>query len=165
MPNENLIVENIQATPETPRVYAGFFARFTAFILDKIIVGVPLFFVRIIFFMMRFGNPSHFLTQKIFFSFTVSDIILYCLASAYFIGMTYYTGRTLGKRLMRLQVVSAFDRKPSFFEIFFRETFGRFLSTFILCIGYLMIGAGTEKQALHDYLADTRVVYEWSADR
>ena len=56
-------------------------------------------------------------------------------------------------------MVSAEHRRPTFFEIAFREIIGRYLSTFILYIGYLMIGAGDQKEALHDYLADTRVVY------
>ena len=142
------------------RVYAGFFVRLTAFLLDKVIVGLPLILLRMIFMVFLPGSSAGFLAKKIFFSFTVLDVILYLLTIVYFVLLTYYFGGTLGKKMMKLRVVSAEDRKPTFFEIAFREIIGRYLSTFILYIGYLMIGAGDQKEALHDFLADTRVVYE-----
>ena len=146
-----------KSTPS--RVYAGFFVRFTAYLLDKIIVGVPLAIVRLILWMLQDADSSSILLRKIFFSFTLTDIILYLVSIAYFVLMTYFMGRTFGKRIMKLKVVSVEDRKLTFFEVAFREIIGRYLSTVILYIGYLMIGAGEQKEALHDYLADTRVVY------
>ena len=141
------------------RVYAGFFVRLTAYLLDKVIVGVPLVIVRFILWMLQDVDSSNILMRKIFFSFTLTDIILYLVSIAYFVLMTYFMGRTFGKRIMKLRVVSAEDRKLTFFEVAFREIIGRYLSTVILYIGYFMIGAGDQKEALHDYLADTRVVY------
>ena len=140
------------------RVYAGFFVRLTAYLLDKVIVGVPLVIVRFILWMLQDVDSSNILMRKIFFSFTLTDIILYLVSIAYFVLMTYFMGRTFGKRIMKLRVVSAEDRKLTFFEVAFREIIGRYLSTVILYIGYFMIGAGDQKEALHDYLADTRVV-------
>ncbi|MBQ6392170.1 MAG: RDD family protein [Eubacterium sp.] len=141
------------------RVYAGFFVRLTAYLLDKIIIGVPLVIVRLILWMLQDSSSSSILLRKVFFSFTLTDIILYLVSIAYFVLMTYFMGRTFGKRIMKLRVVSAEDRKLTFFEVAFREIIGRYLSTVILYIGYFMIGAGDQKEALHDYLADTRVVY------
>lgn len=141
------------------RVYAGFFVRLTAYLLDKVIVGVPLVILRLILWTLQDVDSSNILMRKIFFSFTLTDIILYLVSIAYFVLMTYFMGRTFGKRIMKLRVVSAEDRKLTFFEVAFREIIGRYLSTVILYIGYFMIGAGDQKEALHDYLADTRVVY------
>lgn len=146
-----------RSTPS--RVYAGFFVRLTAYLLDKIIVGVPLVIVRMILWMLQDVDSTNILMRKIFFSFTLTDVILYLVSIAYFVLMTYFMGRTFGKRIMKLRVVSAEDRKLTFFEVAFREIIGRYLSTVILYIGYFMIGAGDQKEALHDYLADTRVVY------
>lgn len=143
-----------------PRTYAGFFTRLTAYLLDKIILLIPLGLVRLIMGIISIAINVNVLHRQVFFSVTPADMILYSITAIYFILMTYLSGRTIGKRIMRIQVVSTEDRKPTFLEILFRETFGRFLSTFILCIGYLMIIAGKEKQALHDYLADTRVVFD-----
>ncbi len=145
---------------DTDRVYAGFFVRLTAFILDKIIVGLVLMVMRLAFMVFLTNGASGMLARKAFFSFTLSDVIIYLLTAAYFVLLTYYTGGTVGKKMMRIKVVSAEDRKPTFFEIAFREIIGRYLSAFILYIGYLIIGAGSQKEALHDRLADTRVVYD-----
>lgn len=145
------------------RVYAGFFVRLTAYLLDKVIVGVPLVLLRMILMIFLPGSSADFLARKVFFSFTVLDVMLYLLTIVYFVLLTYYFGGTVGKKMMKLRVVSAEDRKPTFFEIAFREIIGRYLSAFILYIGYLIIGAGEQKEALHDYLADTRVVYELGA--
>ena len=149
----------IKKRPASSRVYAGFFVRLTAYLLDKIIIGVPLVIVRLILWSLQDMDSANILVRKIFFSFTLTDIILYIISIAYFVFMTYLMGRTFGKRIMKLKVVSAEDRKPTLFEIAFREIIGRYLSTVILWIGYLMIGAGDQKEALHDYLADTRVIY------
>ena len=73
--------------------------------------------------------------------------------------LTYFTGSTLGKKLLQIQVVSAENRKLTFFEIVFRESVGRFLSALIIYIGYFMIGADKNKRGLHDILSDTCVVY------
>jgi len=167
MQNERIMIEEglppaaeaAEAVHPAGRVYAGFFVRLTAYLLDRAILCIPLLVMRLILKIIFHGETS-ILTNIIIFSFTLTDMILYALGTAYFVLLTYHRGRTLGKKLMRIRVVSAEDREPTFFEIFFRETFGRFLSAFFLCIGYLIIGAGDEKEALHDHLADTRVIYD-----
>ena len=63
------------------------------------------------------------------------------------------------KKLFQIRVVSAEDRKMTFFEVAFRETVGRFLSALILSIGYIMIAVDKQKRGLHDILSDTNVVY------
>ena len=81
------------------------------------------------------------------------------MQAAYFVMLTYFTGSTLGKKLFQIRVVSAEDRKMTFFEVTFRETVGRFLSALILSIGYIMIAIDKKKRGLHDILSDTNVVY------
>ena len=72
--------------------------------------------------------------------------------------MTYFTGSTLGKKCLRLQVVSSEKENLSFWDVLYRETIGRYLSS-LLGVGYLMMLLDREKRGLHDRLADTRVVY------
>lgn len=145
---------------EKERAFGGFFARLTAYMLDKLILFIPLLLVRLVLWLLVQNIFYHGMNREIFFAFSPTDIILYVLTVLYFIITTYFWEGTPGKKIMRLKVVSAEDRRPGFFEIFFRETFGRFLSSALLCIGYIIIGAGNQKQALHDYLADTRVIYD-----
>ena len=144
---------------EEKRVYAGFFVRLCAYLLDRLILLIPLSILRLILWFAASGMGIDFLKREVFFRFTPADMILYAAVAVYFIGVTYVTGRTIGKRIMRITVISNEDRKPSFLEILYRETIGRFLSSVIFCIGYLLIIVSDKKEALHDYLADTRVVY------
>ncbi len=140
-------------------MYAGFFVRLAAFIVDSLIIGAGLLIIKIPMWFASFGSEN--LLQKDFiFKYSVLDIVYYVLGVCYFALLTYYTGSTLGKKLFHLRVISSEDRKPTFFEIVFRESVGRFLSQLIVFIGYIMAGADRRKRGLHDILSDTYVVYE-----
>ena len=41
----------------------------------------------------------------------------------------------------------------------FGRYFGKWLSSFILGIGYIMAGFDSQKRALHDMICDTRIVW------
>ena len=141
------------------QVYAGFFVRLAAYIIDWMIVGTVLLAVKLPIWITTWTSPDNFLVRDFIFEYSVKDILVYVLGVTYFILLTYFTGATLGKRALRLRVVSSEDRKMTFFEVAYRETVGRFLSKIIIFIGYFMIGPDSKKRALHDRLADTRVVY------
>ena len=144
---------------ESERVYAGFFVRLAAFIVDSLIVWAGLLIIKIPMWFASFGSDN--LLQKDFiFEYSALDIVYYALGVCYFALLTYYTGSTLGKKVFHLRVISSEDRKPTFFEIIFRESVGRFLSRLIVCVGYIMVGADKRKRGLHDILSDTYVIYE-----
>ena len=140
-------------------LYAGFFVRLAAYIIDCIIVGIALLVIRIPKFIIYLMNPNVFLIKPMLFEFSIFDIVIYLLGLTYFILMTYYYGGTLGKKLFRLKVCNNADEKLSLFTIIYRESIGRYLSGLILFIGYIMIGFDSKKRALHDMLSDTLVVY------
>ena len=141
-------------------IYAGFFVRMAAFIIDNIIVWFGLLLIRIPFGIMSMTSSDNFLVKDFIFQYSVIDIVLYLAGCAYFILMTYYSGSTVGKRLMHIKVISCEDRKLTFFEVAFRETIGWFLAGIIVDAGYIMVGVDKDKRGFHDILADTRVVYE-----
>lgn len=144
---------------DTSVVYAGFFVRLAAYLIDWLIVGSVLLVVRIPIWIATFSGAD-FLSKDFIFQYSAADIVLYCLKVLYFTLMTYYSGSTLGKKLFQLQVVSADkERKPTLFEIVFRESVGKFLSGLIIYVGYFMIGIDKDKRGLHDILSDTRVIY------
>ena len=140
-------------------VYAGFFVRLFAYIIDCIIVGIALLIIRIPKIIIYMMNPEIFFVKPILFKFSIFDIVIYMLGLTYFVLMTYYCGGTLGKKLFKLKVCKATDEKLSLFTIIYRESIGRYLSGLILFIGYIMIGVDSKKRALHDMLSDTLVVY------
>lgn len=137
--------------------------RLTAYLIDLILIGaILLLTVRLPLLFIQASNPHSWFLSPILFLITPYDILLYLAASVYFIVMTYTTGATIGKRLMNLRVVTCDDSKLTFVNVLYRETIGRYLSS-LLFIGYLMIGASETKQALHDRLCDTQVIYTFKA--
>lgn len=101
-----------------------------------------------------------FLGGNLLFQYNLKDIVLYVMQVLYFILLTYYTGTTLGKRVLNLRVICADgNEKPGLITVIYRETIGRFLSGILCCIGYLMIVVDKENRGIHDWLCDTRVVY------
>ncbi|MBR1742151.1 MAG: RDD family protein [Lachnospiraceae bacterium] len=165
MQNDTLVSEDhftsgaAAAFPESERVYAGFFVRLAAYLIDWIIVGAALLVIKIPVWISWIMNGTGFLTQDFIFKYSIYDMVIYVLKVLYFVLLTYYSGATLGKKLMNLEVVSEEDRKPTLFEIAYRESVGKFLSGLIMSVGYIIIGLDKRKRGLHDQLADTCVVY------
>ncbi len=141
-------------------VYAGFFVRLAAYLIDSILVGTALLIVRLPIWISSWIHAENLIVRDFVFQYSIADIVIYVLSVGYFILMTYFTGATLGKKLLHIKVVSAEDRKLTLLEVIFRETIGRFLSALIANVGYLMVGIHSEKCGLHDILSDTRVVYQ-----
>lgn len=140
--------------------YAGFWVRLAAYLIDSIIVFAGLLIVRLILAGFMGAVQDTFLGGNILFQYDLKDIVLYVLEAVYFVLFTYYTGTTLGKRLLNLRVVRADgEEKLSLLSVVYRETIGRFLSSVICGLGYLLIGVDKEKRGFHDILSDTRVIY------
>lgn len=145
---------------QTERVYAGFWVRLGALFLDGVIVlGLQLAMRLVLALTFGIFGGSSFLNTEVLFQYTCKDVLLYAAGALYFVLCTYYAGATLGKKAMNLQVVSSDGTPLTFINVLFRETVGRFLSAFVLCIGYLLAGVTNEKTGLHDILCDTRVIY------
>ncbi len=141
-------------------VFAGFWVRLGAFIIDQMIVGAALLIVRLVLAIVSLLGGGAGLNEQLLFSYSSKNILLYLCGVSYFIVCTYYTGTTPGKRLMNLRVIdgSGLAQLPAV-NVIYRETVGRFLSGFLVAIGYLLIAIDNEKRGLHDILCDTRVIY------
>ena len=99
------------------------------------------------------------LNVRIFFLVTGKAVLIYLLKALYFVLLLKFRGATLGKQALRIRVVKQ-SGEISWVDAIYRETVGRYLSGLILGIGYLMAGFTRNKQALHDKLCDTVVVYD-----
>lgn len=153
MQNNYSKAENYEVVP------AGFFVRLTAFMIDSIIIGIMLFIVRIPIWIASIFVTDAIWHRDILFTFSSVDIFMYVLTVLYFIILTYCAGATLGKKIMNIQVVSSVGEELTKTQVVYRETIGRYLSVVISFLGYLLILVDKEKRALHDVLADTKVVY------
>lgn len=140
-------------------VYAGFFVRMAAYFTDMAIISVVLLVVRLPIWFTSVFDSHNILVKDLIFKYSFADMLFYVLTAIYFVLLTYFTGSTIGKRLFNIKVISVEKRNVTFFEILFRETFGRFLSKIIIYIGYIIAGADRQKRGLHDLLSDTCVVY------
>lgn len=150
---------------ENNQVYAGFFVRLAAYLIDSIIVGIVLtVVVRFPIWVSTLIVPDNIVVRDFIFEYSIKDILIYVLKVLYFIILTYKAGATIGKQALHIRVVSADDGKPTLFEIVYRETVGKFLSALILYAGYFLIGLQKEKRGLHDLMSDTKVVYYHKKD-
>lgn len=138
------------------RVYAGFFVRLVAFIIDSIIAALIVGIVKLPFSIAAMGGVG-FLKANFIFEYSFLDVLGYIGVAAYFVLLTYFAHSTPGKMLLHLEVVTK-NGEWTFLNVLYRETVGRFLSS-LLCIGYLAVLVTKEKQGFHDMLCDTHVVY------
>ncbi len=169
--------EDEDATP-----YGGFWRRWLASIIDGIILNLmAIFFVALGVALKMFVYKDTKSTKSLdlsdlelppdvelpFDKIGYSDQELYIalgLAAVCFLSIFFYkpywtgkTGSTLGKKMMKIKVV-----RSSGGPVTAGRAFGRYcaevLSGMIMSIGYLMAGFDKQKRALHDRIADTRVV-------
>ena len=89
-------------------------------------------FARIPLALLSLFLPTELLEYRVLFSYTIKDIYLYLGGVLYYILLTYYTGTTLGKKLMNLRVVAETGEKLTLFNVIYRETIGRFLCSLFL---------------------------------
>ena len=146
-------------------LYAGFFTRLSAYVIDSIIIGTALLIIKLPKLVMAIMNPDMFLLKPFLFKFSFMDIILYLLSLTYFVLMTYFFGATLGKKLLKIKVCKEGSEKLTFIDVLYRESIGRYLSSLIIFIGYIMIAVDSKKRGLHDILCDTVVVYDFNNKR
>ena len=146
--------------------YAGFWIRFVAFIIDAIIVRVPVHFVGA---MLGFGGlalgglspdaighgmalPLMIFGGGVLALLTVAGSWLY---EALMLSSPYQA--TLGKMIFGMKVTDLYGNRISFARATGRH-FAKYVSgPFTLLIGFIMVGFTERKQGLHDIIAGTLV--------
>ncbi len=147
--------------------FAGFWRRFVAYRIDGFIIGVIFTLLVIIAtvayvagalsndgvrLVTKLTDPARMATiSALIWAFSIILNIAYC---TYFHGST---GRTPGKSLMGLQVVSVQGTPLSYGTAFLRSV-GYLVSSLVFCLGYIWIGFERRKQGWHDKIAGTVVI-------
>lgn len=134
---------------------AGFAPRLFAFFIDALIALVPVLLAG---WLLGRGETGAALRQPVFFHYTGLMLIRRAVFAAYFAAVTALSGTTAGKRLMRLRVVDKSGAPAPRWNLLYRETVGRVVTSF-LCIGYVVLAFDEQHRGFHDMLCDTRVVY------
>ncbi|MBN6187936.1 RDD family protein [Aneurinibacillus sp. BA2021] len=123
-------------------VYAGFWIRFLAALIDGIVLGM-------ISYILGLASTEMFSVQ-----WTMQNI----LGLLYYIILTGLWGQTLGKMVVGVKVVRTGGSTAGWGTIVLRETIGKIISAIVLLLGYIWAGFDRRKQGWHDKLADTVVV-------
>jgi uncharacterized RDD family membrane protein YckC len=122
-------------------LYAGFWRRAAAYVVDSLILLIPSFAITLI-----VQDPGLGL---------LLEAVMWWLYSAL---MESGEGQaTLGKKAFGIKVSDLEGRRISFVRATGRY-FAKFLSGIILGVGFLLAGLTTRKQALHDMIAGCLVV-------
>ncbi len=141
------------ATVAETRPKAGFWIRFIAYAIDGTIVGfiqlaIGWLFESLLFIMGEGQVALAFVSGLL--ALTISFVY-----GVYFIG---YCGQTPGKMLLRIKVIRRDGATMTYGRAFVREVPGKFVSGILFGIGYLMVAFDSQKQGLHDKIADTYVI-------
>ncbi len=167
----------LQALPQTTAAvledYAGFWKRVAAYILDAIVLYIPnnLLIMR----SMGDGAAQEAMKQMMI-SAPGDPHVMMAAYSQYYATMStpliitavitwlYFAlcesspwQATLGKLALGIRVTDLEGRRISIWRALGRYL-AKFLSAFILCIGFLMVGWTRRKQGLHDMLCSTLVL-------
>lgn len=137
---------------------AGFFPRLGAYVVDNALLFMVILCLEMPVALVELLFPDFFIFKDVLFHFDIFDILFYLLTVVYYVLFTSLTGTTIGKRLFNLAVVDSEGNKLTFWNALYRETVGKYLSSF-LYFGYIMIFIDKNNRAFHDYLCDSSVIY------
>ncbi len=157
----------LSAPPAVTHTYAGFWKRFLAFLIDKLILGavtgvfaIPVIAVGIAGAANPPDNPDD---TSVLAAMLIGMVLLLALVSLV-IAWLYYAFMessarqgTLGKLALGIVVTDMQGNKVSFGRATGRY-FGKILSGLVFGIGFLMAGFSQQKQALHDILSQCLVL-------
>lgn len=128
--------------------YAGFWIRFVAALIDGILLAIVNYLITLLFGLIFGKNAAN-----------IASTFEWIISIGYYVVYQQKYGQTIGKKAMKIKVVTYDGKTPTMFTFFLREIIGKFISAIILLIGYFMIIWDAKKQALHDKIASTYVVY------
>ncbi|MBP2239939.1 putative RDD family membrane protein YckC [Cytobacillus eiseniae] len=173
---ENMLEKQVY---EERKEYGGFWIRFAAYLIDGIIVGIPLGIIIALIYMLFIlptgiidlinTDPAYIdqvITDEQIWMFMgsylgatfVSLLIGFAASIAYFAGLhaSKWQG-TVGKKLLGLKVTDLNGQRITFWRALGRYLAMSFLSG-ILLVGYIIAGFTERKQSLHDLIASTIVI-------
>ncbi|HHY72718.1 MAG TPA: RDD family protein [Bacillus bacterium] len=158
---EHTVEEHVEQTVEKTlpsvqvyNIYAGFWIRFYAYLIDLVVVGS---LNRIIIYpILRWLDVSISETSMLSTVAISTALVMF----VYFVVMTKIWGQTLGKMILGLKVISEKDAELSWGTVLFRELIGKFISKTVLFLGFITISFTSKKKGWHDFFADTIVIQE-----
>jgi predicted Zn finger-like uncharacterized protein len=144
------------ASPINEQSYAGFWIRVLAYMIDSILlvtVQTALsLLINMTIGMLGIATEGDPAINTIIWLFGA------VLSISYAVFFTGYCGQTPGKMALRIKVIRTDGNPVNYGRAALREVLGKFISSILLGIGYLMVAFDNRKQGLHDKIADTYVI-------
>ena len=147
--------------------FAGFWRRFVAYSIDGFIISIVFFILGMIagiaYFAGAMAGDSRVWIAGLTNPERMVELTTWIWLFTMILNVAYFTyfhgsnGRTPGKMLMGLQVVSI-DGKPVSFGIAFLRSVGYLVSSIVFCLGYIWVAFDKKKQGWHDKIAGTVVI-------
>lgn len=131
---------------------AGFWIRFGAALVDSLVFLVVEFILGVAAGLVWGAE----ITESKLFKAAITAF-MFVFGSVYYVVLHALFGQTLGKMAVKVRVVRL-DGGPISVGTSILRYIGYFLSGVIFLIGYVMAGLRHDKRALHDLIADTRVI-------
>jgi uncharacterized RDD family membrane protein YckC len=139
---------------EIKKSYGGFWKRVIAYLIDAFIIAFPV--------TMIFGTviPQAMMTDNVqvtSVAVSMPQVIMLVASWVYFAGLESSVWQaTVGKNMLGMQVTDTSGERIDFIKATIRYL-SKFLSSFFLMIGFIMVAFTEKKQGLHDFIAGTLV--------
>lgn len=128
-------------------VYAGFFQRLVAGLIDGVLVAIGSGIISGVFGLI--GDAGR----------TLASLVTMVLGYAYYVYFISHRGQTLGKQAMGIRVQNIeTGQNLDMVSAILREVVGKFISALVLCLGYFWMLWDDKKQTWHDKIAKSVVV-------
>ncbi len=135
---------------------AGFWIRVVAYVLDFLLLWTVEYLLSLL-----IGLTVGLLGLSVEGDPSIEVVIWLfgaALSISYAVFFTGYCGQTPGKMALRIKVIRTDGSPLGYGRAALREVLGKFISGILLGIGYLMVAFDSQKQGLHDKIADTYVI-------
>lgn len=157
----NMTVDNSNAVLQPPQtliaplnvVYAGFWSRYFAMVIDTLIVWTPLV---VLIFILVFANLWDSIGDNPMS--TLMSVIALIIQATYNVYFISRSGQTPGKKILKIKVQEVSTGKNlGIVAVVLREVIGKFISSFF-DLGYIWMLRDPNKQTWHDKIAKSVVV-------
>jgi len=129
-----------------PEGYASFERRGGALIIDFLLIEGLAVCMQLLY--SKMADPPVFWGSVLVLGIGFTNMVI----------LPAKTGWSLGKKVLRIKIVTKNDTKVGFFEIWYREIIKSWFSLSVFFLGCFWMMIGKAQLAWHDSIADTRVV-------
>lgn len=152
-------VDGLVSLPLGAAIHAGFWRRCAALMIDGLLIGLAVTIVQVLLGIGAISAAVASQPDALLGVIGVTALVLFLGQWLYFALFESAAAQaTPGKMALGIKVVDDNGRRIGFGRASGRY-FGKILSGLIFNIGYLLAGWTTRKQALHDLMANTLVVF------